>query len=345
MMAPGRLHRWVGRWWNGEAGLAGRVADVVLAPAEWLFQGGVRVRNAAYDRGVLARVQASIPVISVGNLSVGGAGKTPFAAWLVGCLKAKGRAPAVVLRGYGSDEVLLHRELNPSVPVLADPCRAAAVERSAALGCDVAVLDDAFQHRQVNRDLDIVLVAAERPPLPLRLLPRGPFRETLRSLSRADLVVLTWKSSEGPPQRVLGGLDERCPRPVVGCHIAPTRLVPLHGTDSPPRPLESLLGERTLVVAALADPRPFRNNLAAAGARVEICSYPDHHDFTHAEAEELSRRAAGRTLVMTRKDAVKLRSLLLPELNAWILEQEVSIVWGADLLERTVDAVLERARP
>src|SRR5690606_37512688 len=192
-MAPG-LREWVPRWWRGEAGWVGRGASAALWPAEQLFRGIVAARNRAFDSGLLRSERAPIPVISVGNLGVGGAGKTPFAAWVAGRLHEYGRRPAIVLRGYGADEILVHRELNPDVPVHAARARIEGVREAAARGSDVVILDDGFQHRAIQRDLDVVLLTADGWTGEVRLLPRGPWREDLGALRRADLVVVTRKA-------------------------------------------------------------------------------------------------------------------------------------------------------
>src|SRR5688500_2241480 len=102
------LRSWVPRWWEGHGGAWGKVADVALAPVEAAFRGIVSVRNRGYDRGLLSAEAPPVPVISVGNVAVGGAGKTPVAAWVAGRLSGWGRHPAIALRGYGADEVLVH---------------------------------------------------------------------------------------------------------------------------------------------------------------------------------------------------------------------------------------------
>lgn len=337
-----RTRAWVPRWWRGEGGRAGRVLDGLLWPAELAFRGAVRSRNLAFDRGVLARAVPRIPVVSIGNIAVGGAGKTPFAAWVADRLAAWGRRPAVVLRGYGADEILVHRELNPGIPVFAAARRADGVERAAREGCDVAVLDDAFQHRALARSLDVVLVAAESwTPRP-RLLPRGPWREPPSALVRAGLVVVTRKSASASAANEVAealareGLGSR----LAVCRIEPTRLVPLH---EPERPVELswLRGRDVLAVASLADPRPFAHHLRAHGGCTELLSFPDHHAFDAADAERIVESAGGRPLVMTRKEAVKLRPLLPPSVPALVLDQRVEIEKGAAELERALREAIE----
>ena len=182
--------------WAGGGGAAGTALRLALTPAEAAYGAITRARNGAYDRGWLRSERADVPVISIGNISVGGAGKTPFAAWVARRLLEWGREPAIVLRGYGEDEILLHRELTPKIPVFPHKRRVEAALEAFAMGCDVVVLDDGFQHRALARDLDIVLVPVEGwEPRP-RLVPRGPWREGPRALGRADVIVLTRKSAD-----------------------------------------------------------------------------------------------------------------------------------------------------
>lgn len=350
-MAPGdRLARmvrdWVPRWWRGEGGWAGRGMDLLLWPAEGLFRLGVGVRNRAFDAGLLATERAPIPVVSVGNIGVGGAGKTPLTAWLAARLLQQGLRPAVVLRGYGADEVLVHQEVNPSVPVFTAARRIEAVREAAREGCDIAVLDDAFQHRRIARDLDVVLLGVDAWRGAPRLLPRGGWREGLGALRRADLVVLTRKAAPEAAARALedelkGEVD---PRRLVRCRMAPAGLerVDASGAAEDRVGLEALAGREVLAVSSLADPRPFVRHLEEAGARVELAAFPDHHDFSSGEVTELVRRAASRPLLMTRKEAVKLRPLLPPGVDAWMLPQSVVIESNQEALDAALQGIGRR---
>ena len=342
--AADRAREWVPRWWRGDGGWLGVAADVALAPAEGLFRLASRGRNRAYDLGVLKAETAGIPVVSVGNLAVGGAGKTPFAAWVAGRLREWGERPAILLRGYGEDEIEVHRELNPGVPVLAAARRGDAARAAVAAGCTVAVLDDGFQHRALRRDLDVVLVSAESWSGRRHLLPRGPWREPPSALRRAGIAVVVRKSA-GPE---VAEAVERAVRSRVGeiplarCHIAPTGLRPLHGATDEFAGLDSLRGARVLAVATLADPRPFLAHLSEAGAEAEPLIFPDHHALGPAECETILARAAGRTLVMTRKEAVKLRPLISRLVPALVLDQAVVIEAGADELAGALRAAVAR---
>jgi len=195
------LHARVRRWWAGERGWAGRFLFLLAAPAEWLFGAAVRRRNRAYDRRGGERV-AGLVVVSVGNLSVGGTGKTPVSAWLARLLRERGAETVLLARGYGEDELLLHRRWNPEVSVVADPDRLRGARTALRGGAAAAVLDDGFQHRALARDADVVLLSAEEGP-PGHLLPRGPFREPLAALARADAVVVTRRTASADEARRL----------------------------------------------------------------------------------------------------------------------------------------------
>jgi tetraacyldisaccharide 4'-kinase len=189
------LHDVATRFWNGELGAAGTALDIVMIPASALFNATASVRNALYDLGALPTERVPAAVISVGNIAVGGTGKTPVTAWIARALRESGRAPAVLHGGYAADEPALHAVLNPDIPVLAGRDRITSAGRAIARGADVLVLDDAFQHRRIHRDLDIVLVAAESWPRARHVLPRGPWREEDTALRRASWVVVTRRTA------------------------------------------------------------------------------------------------------------------------------------------------------
>jgi tetraacyldisaccharide 4'-kinase len=338
------LRRWIPRWWRRETNQAGRALYHALAPAESVFAAITTLRDAGYSRGWLRSARAPIPVVSIGNLGVGGAGKTPFSAWIAGRLTALGARPAIVMRGYGADEVEVHRELNPEVPVFASPRRIRGVEEAARQGFDVAVLDDAFQHRAIARDLDIVLVSAESWTAERHLLPRGPWRERGRALARADLVVITRKSAT---TRAAADVAADCHAlapgvPVAICHLTPTRLLPFAGGELP---LGWLDGRDVLVVTSLAEPEPFLLQIRGAGADAELLPFPDHHRFSARDLRQIVARAAGRPIVCTRKEAVKLRSLALEpaardRVEMVTVDQGVVVQAGAVSIHACLERVL-----
>lgn len=330
-------------WWSDAA--LPVLARSALAPVGMVYGGLVALRGALFDAGVLRARPTAIPAISVGNLSVGGTGKTPVAAWVAAALAARGAHPAIILRGYGEDEPLVHRELNPGVPVVTAPDRVAGTVRARALGADVAVLDDGFQHRAAQRVCDMVLVSADRWPRRWRLLPAGPMREPLDALRRASLAVVTRKAVPADDaRRVADAIAAAVPScPVAIVHLA---IDELRGTGGAREPLAMLRGRAVLAIASIADPRTFVAQLAGAGARAEVASFADHHEFSEGDVTRLTRAAAGPGLaVCTLKDHVKLAPLW-PRGAAplWYVSQRVDVERGAEAIEACLATVL-RARP
>lgn len=297
----GWLQLAVNRWWRGDHGLPGSALRLLAAPLEWAYAREVARRNRRADLDGGVRVEA-VKVVSVGNLVAGGTGKTPVAAWVAGALSGTGARVALVSRGYGRDELLLHHRWNPEVPVVADPDRVAATRKAAREGAEVVVLDDGFQHRRLARDLDLVLLAAE-DAFPGRLLPRGPYREGPDSLARAHVVVVTRRTA--PPEEataLAGRLRGRFEGLTVGvAALLPGGWQELSGAPADPP------GGPTLSVAGVARPEAFALHVEAeTGYPSELLPYADHHPFTEADARTMRERAGQRTVVVTEKDAVKL---------------------------------------
>ena len=329
------------RLWYGGAAWA-KVARGILAPAGWAYGGVMAARNALYDTGLLASREASLPALSLGNLTVGGTGKTPIAAWVAGRLLDEGARPAIVLRGYGADEPLVHARLNPGAIVVADADRLRGVTRARALGADCAILDDAFQHRRIRRDADWLLVAAEQWRADLRCLPAGPLRESPASVSRASLLVVTRKTAT--PERaawIAEGLARQPGAPPTAIvHLAADDLV--DATSGAQAPLSWLRGRRVVGVAAVGAPAAFFAQLRAAGAIVEETAFRDHHAFQATDVARIVRCAAeADAVICTLKDAVKLAPLW-PRKGPvlWYVSQRVVVERGGAALDASLAAVL-----
>ena len=322
------------RWWNGELGAAGVALDVALAPAEAAYRLGIALRNRAYERGLLPRTTAGLPVISVGNIAVGGTGKTPFTSWLATRLAQRGEKPAIVHGGYALDEPALHRAWTPHVPVLVDRDRVRAAERARAGGATVLILDDAFQHRRLRRDLDLVLVSVERWSAAARLLPRGPWREPAAALDRAGMIVCVRRTAvETESQQLAHALHRLTSRPVVRVHLSATHWL---RDGAPARPS----GGPALAAIGLADPALFIANARAAGAHITSeLLFADHHEYDAADAAHIQGAAAGRPVVTSAKDWVKLRQWLDPA-QCLVLVQELIVEEGESLLDAALDSVL-----
>ncbi len=302
---------WIKRFWDGEAGLLGALMGVLTLPIELIYRVFIGIKNRGYDSGFIAAKDPSIPVVSVGNLAIGGTGKTPFSGWLVSSLNEAGFCPALITRGYGSDEVWLHRLWNPEVLVIVDPHRFRGVNLAIERNADVAVLDDAFQHRAVGRQLDIVLVAAEHGTRDT-LLPRGRLRERFRSLARADAIVVTRKTAtRGDAEKIVRWLSGFTSCVFAQVVFEPSGWVNLDGSlVSPP------YGDDLLAVTSIAGPEIFRDMVTInTSSKVESFAFRDHHIFKESDIVAILKKSNGRPIIITEKDAVKLKkfSYMLPD--------------------------------
>jgi tetraacyldisaccharide 4'-kinase len=326
---------------SGPLARAGRATLLPLAGAYELASG---LRRHAYKAGWLTAAPLPLPALAVGNLAVGGAGKTPVAAWVASWYGARGIKAGVLLRGYGGDEAAVHRESAPTAIVVEDADRRRGAARAAADGAQVLVLDDGFQHLQVARDADLVLVSAESAGLPPWTFPAGPWREGWRELRRADLVVVTAKAAtEAEIARTVARVRQFRPR--RGVAVARLSLAGLTGLRTGARlPLDVLADARVFAATGIADPAGFRRQLEAAGARVAARAWRDHHAFTPRDVSWILR-AAGKLdyVVVTAKDATKLRALWpdgAPE--ALVARLRVEWEYGAQAVEDLLQSCLAR---
>ncbi|OWK43101.1 tetraacyldisaccharide 4'-kinase [Fimbriiglobus ruber] len=278
----------------------------------------VWLRNRAFDRGWKPATRVPVPVVGVGNLTLGGTGKTPCVEYVAAFYRELGVAAAVLSRGYGAqagmnDEAMVLEENLPDVPHLQGPDRAALARTAVEeLESEVLVLDDGFQHRRLARDLDIVLVDATRPLASDYLFPRGLLREPVGELRRAGVIVLTRADQAGADSvaRQRDWLGRRFPdTPVATAVHAPVELV---GADGVVEPVESLRGKAVGAFCGIGNPEAFHRTLTDLGASVAAFrTFPDHHAYTREDVEDL-RAWAGRlppdaTIATTQKDFVKLR--------------------------------------
>ncbi len=330
--------------WYGETAAA-RVARIALAPASWIFAAGVALRERSFASPDGVRASA-VPVLSLGNVCVGGTGKTPVAAWVASRLAAVGARPAIVLRGYGDDEPLVHARLNPDVPVIVDADRVRGVERAKAQGADCAILDDGFQHRRIARVSDWALVSVERWREDARLLPAGPLREPIAAMSRADVILVTRKNATAAEAQALASrLDARFPRARIAvCHLAMDAVVDARTGER--RPLTWLSDRRLAAVAAVGHPDAFFAQLRSAGARVNARSYRDHHAFDAQDVAALAVAAGQRDgLVCTLKDAVKLAPRWPAAAAPLLYVSQIAVIEGGQLLlDDALEAVLAARR-
>ena len=327
------LERFARRWWGGDLGAMGKALSLMSAPVAWVWAGASRARMRA-AAGASTRVEG-LRVISVGNLAVGGTGKTPVAAWIAGTLHAGGVPTCVLVGGAGADEALLHRRWNPEVPVLVGKERVASAIRARDEGARVAVLDDGFQHVRLARALDLVLLSAD-DPYPGATLPRGPYRESLNALARAHAVLVTRREASADQARELAArVDGMWPGLVWGgVHLADGSWARLDGTaGGPPQ-------GAVLAVCGVARSDAFQAAVRRRTAGdVGLAAFPDHHGYSERDARRLREKAGGRPLACTEKDAVKLAPWAELLGDVFVLADEMRWDWGEDA---TRDGILSR---
>ena len=336
-----RVAHWL--WWSHH--FLARVARVLLLPLAGLHRTVMRARATAYRRGWFATRPLPLPAVAVGNLAVGGAGKTPVAAWIASFFAHHGRRPGILLRGYGGDEHRVHERLVPGVIVVPNPDRAAGAEVARAAGAQVLVLDDAYQRLDVARDLNIALLNTENARAVPWPLPAGPWREGWTALERADLIVVTRRRAPAyEARRLAHELTARWPEtPVAVVHLA------LQGFEGMRTRRQGraadLAGKRVVVAAGIADPTSFAVQVRASGAIVQLVAYQDHHPYPPADVEDLVQAARGADyVVVTEKDAVKLRDRWpadVPEPLVAVLRLRWEL--NGEAVERALEGILRRA--
>lgn len=326
--------RLIEKVWKGDTP-GRRLGRTALYPLEGIYRSVIAVRERLFDGGLLPVTRSPIDVISVGNLTVGGTGKTPVSAWLAARLAAAGRKPAIVLRGYGDDEPIVHSRLNPGVPVVVERDRVKGIARAAAAGANVAVLDDAFQHRAAQRDADVVLVSADDWTGLQHVLPAGPYRQPAAAIKRASLAVITVKAASAAQ---VAAATEWVGRVAPDVPTAVLRLVHsglAREAGAERLPIESLSGKRVLALAAVGNPSAFFRQLEAVGAAVVPLTFPDHHAFSSADVARAVRLSRGVDYVVcTLKDAVKLAPLWpATEAPLWYVSLSVEVASGGPAID------------
>ncbi len=357
------------RIWNDDAYRGISPVRGILYSLSLPYRLIICARNGLYDRRMLSIAHLTRPVISVGNLTVGGTGKTPCVIRLAQILHNRGYRPAIISRGYGGkskapvnvvsdgqsvlldadaagdEPVLIARSL-PGIPVLTGRKRhlagQAAIER---FGVNVLIGDDAFQHRQLHRDIDVVLLDASKPLGNGWLLPAGELREPPQSLRRASCLILTRHNATCPddPRVAQMAREERLP-----VYHAVHRFSGLLGPDGSLQPPQSLQGKKVCAFCGIAKPESFKVLLVEAGAEVVAFNpYPDHYVFRRLDIDDLEdqcRRLQADMLITTEKDAMRLAGF--PEFfkSLYVVRLEMDIE-PAQALEETLLARLAAFSP
>lgn len=344
---PTPIWKWV--WAKGRG-----LSDLVLFPftvLSSLYDASCRLRVLLYEKKILSRKRVDCYVVSVGNLTVGGTGKTPFTIFLARKWKDKGYSVGIISRGYGgryTEQVLLvsdgEKILHDASKVGDEPYLMAerlkgvpiVVSADRFEGCrwllerfkiDVILLDDGFQHLRLHRDLNLLLVDAMNPFGNGYLLPRGSLRESVSEVRRADLVIFTRSESQVDATEWIHEI-ERFGRPCLRSTFQPKELIHLNtGTI---HPLSVLKSRPLLCFCGIGNPDSFVNLVSSLGADVrEQIVFDDHFPYQSSDFEKIKNRAISlgmNGLVTTEKDAVKIRAFLSPEVDVWALRVDV-VFW------------------
>ena len=312
---------------------------IILAPIGWLYGRIMQLRNALYDRGILQACDLGAKTISIGNITLGGTGKTPLVAYIAKLLTENGEKVCVLTRGYGrrnenesvlvsdSDSVLVDAETGGDEPVelakklLGKAIVVADADRVSAgrwakdkFGITAFVLDDAFQHRRAKRGLDIVCVDATDPFGNGKVLPAGKLRESIHGLKRADVIVITRSDQAENIDKLEVRLRKiKSGAPVFKSSTSITKLVPLdvfHAKTQVPRSDRVSDG---FAFAGIANPKLFFNDLNDHGLRLRgECEFPDHFKYSQIDIDEIEAQARSKNaacVITTVKDSVKLKHL------------------------------------
>ena len=315
----------------------------------------MRWRNHCYDRGRWAIHRVGVPVVSVGNLTLGGTGKTPTIEWLAHWFAAQGVRVGLVSRGYGShrgaanDEALELAQKLPGVPHVLDPDRVRGARQIIQqFHCQAVLLDDAFQHRRIARDLDIVLVDASEPFGFGHVFPRGTLREPLAGWSRAHVVMLSRAELIDERQRAAVREQVRHYAPAavwVEATHAPQSLRSMGGEE---QPLSLLKGRRVAAFCGIGNPTGFRHALVGCGYELAAMrEFADHCAYTAGDIEALARWSdnldvAG--VLCTHKDLVKIGHRWPGAKPLWALSSRLEIMAGQAGFEAVLRPIAQRAK-
>lgn len=328
----------------------------LLSPLTVPYRGAIAGRNFGFDRGWLRSQRAAVPVISIGNLTVGGTGKTPLVRYVARKLREQGLRVALVSRGYGAepgeenDEAMELAWGLADVPHLQQPDRVDAARIAVEeLESEVILMDDGFQHRRLQRDLDIVVIDATCPFGFGRLLPRGLLREPLGSLRRAGVIVLSRADAVTAEARreISSRLARIAPHAIIV--QAAHRPVGLLGWPDQRADLSHLLDRPVAALCAIGNPDAFVETVRGCGAQVTaVLALPDHDPYDSATMERVRHWLADLgdrriEVICTHKDLVKLKTDRVEGHPVWALLIEIEILAGRSEFDQTIHTVAEAA--
>lgn len=327
------------------------ISNIVLPPLSLLYRAVTQARATAYEKGLFKVSRLDAPVISVGNLTVGGTGKTPFVEWMCRLLAAQGKRVCVLTRGYGRDNpatrvvvsdgsailagateagdepLLLAQNLKGLAAVISDADRVAAGRWAREqLGTEVFVLDDGFQHLRLARDLDVLLIDATNPWGGGHLLPYGRLREPRSGMSRADCIVLTRADRTNKLAALRTEIRQTNHDSPIFC--SRMRVMSVTSLNSTVDEEVDAIAQPVAAFCGVANPQSFFEQVGYTGLQSALNeAFLDHHWYSQTEIESLCRKAkeyGARCLITTAKDAVKLQALNF-DLPCYVLHIDISI--------------------
>jgi tetraacyldisaccharide 4'-kinase len=328
--------------------LAARLTRIALRMIETPYAMAVARRNRRYDRGIAPIHRVSVPVVSVGNLTLGGTGKTPLVEWIARWYRKRGVRVSIVSRGYGAeagsrnDEARELEQKLPDVPHVQNADRVAGANIAIdELETQLIVLDDGFQHRRLTRDLDIVLLDALEPFGFEHVFPRGTLREPLAGLKRANAVILSRADMLDAAERVSirRRVAEISPNAAwAEIRHAPVELLSAAGQT---KPIDALAGVKVAAFCGVGNPAGFRHTLESCGYEVEgFRDFPDHYRYTRNDFESLTawvNELDAQAVVCTHKDLVKIGVETLGGCPLWALRVGIEFLAGAEAIEAMLE--------
>lgn len=335
--------------------LNNRIWGVILFPLSVFYRAAVFLKNLSFDKKIKIPSRVKSKIISIGNISVGGTGKTPLVNTLTSILVKAGYRTAVVSRGYGGkgkgticvsngenilssaeecgDEPLLLATKLPGIPVVtgADRIQSARLAEK-KFQPEVIILDDGFQHRKLHRDIDIITINATNPRGNGMLLPAGPLREPWKNLQRSDVVVITHSDKTTGTRSLQSAIGKYSPNPIfLSCH----RPISFTSLSHDKIPLPSLENQPVLAFAGIANPDSFRQSLLDIGCVLKkYIVFPDHHYYTDSDKKEIMQNALlhqVKAIISTEKDMVRIRQWTKIPVPLYFLK--IELTFGDELPE------------
>jgi len=347
-----------------------RPARAILYTISLLYRLIINWRNRLYDHKIFREVKLPCPVISVGNITAGGTGKTPCVIWLSQMLQEQGFKPAVLSRGYGGkssqpvnivsdgsnillsstiagDEPRLIAQSLKGIPVITGPKRILTGQTAIDnFGVNVLICDDAFQHRQIFRDINLVLLDSQAPLENGYLLPRGSLREPATALHRADAFILTRTNEAMATNGIISRLAAADNIPVFVSSHKPIDAV--KGDYSIKLPLTELQGKKVCAFAGIARPDSFKKLILAAGAQImSFDIFPDHHRYSQKELADIRNNFLKNNadlLITTEKDGMRLQEFTEFLKGIYLLRIELEIISAGDSLKNFILEKLKKNR-